>query len=196
MCKFLGHPACYRESQRRRVQRWRVMFDVNRWTHADFTSSVDFNDLTLLQLMVVETDDKCSSWWLHGVIWLQTSSWTLLSSSPTVSNCISWRVSHDVVTRRRVDVTDSDRNANVSDGDFYHITSHHIRLLVQQSTKRNFVMSAPACSFNGPRLSFQVAYPAVWNSLPTRLRSASISHRQVMDGLKIRLFAQAFTWFL
>ena len=41
------------------------------------------------------------------------------------------------------------------------------------------------------RWSFQVAAPVVWNSLPARLRSASISRGQFRDGLTTHLFLQA-----
>jgi len=37
-----------------------------------------------------------------------------------------------------------------------------------------------------------VAAPTVWNSLPAHLRSTLISRRQFRDGLKSRLFADAY----
>ena len=39
-----------------------------------------------------------------------------------------------------------------------------------------------------------VAAPTVWNSLPAHLRSTLISRRQFRDGLKSRLFADAYFW--
>jgi len=44
------------------------------------------------------------------------------------------------------------------------------------------------------RLSFPVAAPTVWNSLPAHLRSTLISRRQFRDGLKSHLFADAYFW--
>jgi len=41
--------------------------------------------------------------------------------------------------------------------------------------------------------SFHVAAPVVWNSLPTQLRSTSISRGQFRRGLKTHLFTQAYT---
>jgi len=48
---------------------------------------------------------------------MSSGSWTRLSSSPSVSNWISWQVSSGVRSRP-VDVTDSDRGLKASDGDF------------------------------------------------------------------------------
>jgi len=45
------------------------------------------------------------------------------------------------------------------------------------------------------RRSFHVAPAAVWNALPTHLRSASISRVQFRDGLKTDLFTQALKYY-
>jgi len=42
--------------------------------------------------------------------------------------------------------------------------------------------------------SFPVAAPTVWNSLSAHLRSTLISCRQLRDGLKSHLFADAYFW--
>ena len=42
--------------------------------------------------------------------------------------------------------------------------------------------------------SFHVAAPVVWNSLPTHLRSTSVSREQFRDGLKTHLFTQAYAF--
>jgi len=66
-----------------------------------------------VQLYVDVTDDvpvgDCTA--CRGT--MSSGSWTRLSSSPSASNCISWRVLYDV-TRRRVDVTDSVHGMSVS----------------------------------------------------------------------------------
>ena len=42
------------------------------------------------------------------------------------------------------------------------------------------------------RRSFHVAAPAVWNALPSHLRSPSISRGQFRAGLKTHLFTQTY----
>jgi len=51
------------------------------------------------------------------VLYVWPGSWTRLSSMPPTSNCISWRVLHDV-TSGRVDVADSLDGLNMFDGNF------------------------------------------------------------------------------
>jgi len=53
-------------------------------------------------------------------------------------------------------------------------------------------MNAATCWFLAPELSFPVAAPTVWNSLPAHLRSTLISRRQFRDALKSHLFADAY----
>jgi len=63
------------------------------------------------------------------------------------------------------------------------------------------VRSAERCDLLVPQTrtrfgqrSFHVAAPIVWNSLPTHLRSTSVSHEQFRDGLKTHLFTQAYAF--
>ena len=61
--------------------------------------------------------------------------------------------------------------------------------------------SAERCDMLVPRTttrfgqrSFPVASPVVWNSLPTHLRSTSVSREQFRDMLKTHLFTQAYAF--
>ena len=53
-------------------------------------------------------------------------------------------------------------------------------------------MLVPSTRTQLGRRSFHVAAPAVWNTLPSHLRSPSISHGQFRAGLKTHLFTQAY----
>ena len=54
-------------------------------------------------------------------------------------------------------------------------------------------ISVPSTRTQLGRQSFHVAAPAVWNVLPSQLRSSSISRGQFKAGLKTHLFTQAYT---
>ena len=53
-------------------------------------------------------------------------------------------------------------------------------------------MRVPSTRTQLCRRSFHVAAPAVWNALPSQLRSSSISRGQFRAGLKTHLFTQAY----
>ena len=66
---------------------------------------------------------------------------------------------------------------------------------------RAHLRSAERCDMLVPRTrtrfgqrNFRVAAPVVWNSLPTHLRSTSVSREQFRDGLKTHLFTQTYAF--
>jgi len=66
--------------------------------------------------------------------------------------------------------------------------------LVGHSAERRDML-VPRTRTQFGRWIFQVAAPVIWNSLPARLRPASVSRsrRQFRDGLKTNLVLQAYT---